>query len=162
MTAGLKRSKNLSRTAVRHCPSSSAQCLPSALCSPPSTYPVYSHCSMAIFALSDQKKLPLTLPLSDRPTKKTSPDFFFMWTSHSGKSSFMITNYDLYFSYQQIPLLFYYTLAFIAIPWAKDSGLQTGGQGTENSREYFYIKGKKFQLVKPGAQLFIQTPLSPS
>ena len=33
---------------------------------------------------SDHQKLPLTLPLSDRPTKKKSPDFFFILVASEG------------------------------------------------------------------------------
>ena len=65
-------------------------------------------------------------------------------------------NCDMYLSrkklcrvqrYKKITLPFYSTLALIAILRPTFSGLQTGG--------YNFREKRKFQLVKPGAQLSI-------
>ena len=51
-----------------------------------------------------------------------------------------------YFLNVKIALLFYPTLALIAIPPPKSSGLQTGRHGRANSSDTFSIKGKNEKL----------------
>ena len=64
-------------------------------------------------------------------------------------------NFVIFPENRKIILHFCTTLALIAIPRPTASGLQTGRHGGANRRVKFFHKGKKrkFQLVKPGAQL---------